>query len=111
MVIEAGNIIPADLRLLETAGLRIGEAALTGESEPVDKTASAIDRADLPLGDRSNLAFSGTQVALGRGLGVVVATGMATGWPIMVEAVLRPSMLTATRCRNLIFWKSDSLAR
>jgi len=78
VVIEAGNIIPADLRLLETAGLRIGEAALTGESEPVDKTASALERADLPLGDRSNLAFSGTQVALGRGLGVVVATGMAT---------------------------------
>ena len=78
VVLEAGNVVPADLRLVETAGLRIQEAALTGESEPVDKDAAVLPPGDQALGDRRNLAFSGTQVTFGRGRGVVVATGMAT---------------------------------
>ncbi len=78
VLIEAGNVIPADLRLLEAASLSIGEAALTGESEPIAKQVDALDRADVPLGDRRNLAFAGTSVATGRGSGVVVHTGMAT---------------------------------
>ena len=82
VLLEAGNVVPADLRLLETAGLRIEEAALTGESSAVDKTAEKLAEADLPLGDRCNLAFQGTVVAAGRGLGVTVATGRETelGW-------------------------------
>jgi Ca2+-transporting ATPase len=76
--LEAGSVVPADLRLTQSANLRVQEAALTGESEPVDKTTDALADDDAPLGDRRNLAYSGTQVTYGRGVGVVVATGMGT---------------------------------
>jgi Ca2+-transporting ATPase len=78
VLLEAGNVVPADLRIVESAGLRIQEAALTGESDPVDKQADALGSAELALGDRRNMAYSGTQVTYGRGRGVVVATGMDT---------------------------------
>ena len=76
--LDPGAVVPADLRLIEAANLRIEEATLTGESEPVDKHTDLIDRPDVALGDRRCLAFSGTQVSAGRGLGLVVATGMST---------------------------------
>jgi P-type Ca2+ transporter type 2C len=76
--LDAGTVVPADLRLVEVASLRIEEATLTGESEPIDKQTDAVDRDDLALGDRLCMAYSGTQVAAGRGLGVVVASGMST---------------------------------
>jgi Ca2+-transporting ATPase len=76
--VEAGNFIPADLRVLESANLRIEEAALTGESVPVEKNANIRLEANIPLGDRKNTAFMGTTVSYGRGRGVVVATGMRT---------------------------------
>jgi Ca2+-transporting ATPase len=76
--LEAGNFIPADLRLLETVNLQIDEAALTGESVPVSKNASLVLEKDIPLGDQKNLAFMGTTVTYGRGQGVVVNTGMRT---------------------------------
>jgi Ca2+-transporting ATPase len=76
--LEAGSVVPADLRLVEVASLRIEEATLTGESEPIDKQIDPVDRDDLALGDRLCMAYSGTQVAAGRGQGVVIATGMRT---------------------------------
>ncbi|MCJ7566954.1 MAG: cation-translocating P-type ATPase [Anaerolineales bacterium] len=76
--LEAGNFIPADLRLIETVNLRIEEAALTGESVPVTKDAHLVLTQDMALGDRRNTAFSGTVVSYGRGSGVVVSTGMRT---------------------------------
>jgi len=78
VLLDAGNLVPADLRLLESAQLRTQEAALTGESEPVAKTVGSLPKTDLPLGDRTSMAFKGTLVVHGRGRGVVVATGMAT---------------------------------
>jgi len=78
VVLEAGNIVPADLRLLEAEELQADESALTGESHPVSKQTGPLADAELPLGDRSNLAFKSSLVTSGAGRGVVVATGMAT---------------------------------
>ena len=76
--LEAGNFVPADVRLLETANLRIDEAALTGESFAVTKNATIELEEDAALGDRKTLAYTGTLVTYGRGVGVVVNTGMET---------------------------------
>ncbi|HND50650.1 MAG TPA: HAD-IC family P-type ATPase, partial [Anaerolineales bacterium] len=76
--LEAGNFIPADLRLLEAVNLRVEEASLTGESLPVQKNASTLLDKNVPLGDRKNTAFMGTVVSYGRGRGVVTSTGMST---------------------------------
>lgn len=75
---EAGNVIPADLRILESFNLKIQEAALTGESEAVDKIADPVNKEDVPLGDRTNMAYMGTVVTYGRGVGIAVGTGMNT---------------------------------
>ena len=76
--LEAGNFIPADIRLLEAVNLRVEEASLTGESQAVQKNASTLLDENVPLGDRKNTAFMGTVVAYGRGRGVVTSTGMHT---------------------------------
>ena len=76
--LEAGNFIPADIRLLEAVNLRIEEASLTGESLAVQKNAATVLQKRIPLGDRKNTAFMGTLVAYGRGRGVVTSTGMNT---------------------------------
>ncbi|MGD9782458.1 MAG: cation-translocating P-type ATPase [Kiritimatiellia bacterium] len=76
--LETGNVVPADLRLLDVVNLGVMEAALTGESEAVRKEIAALSDEKRPLGDRKNLAFMGTVVAHGRGTGVVAETGMRT---------------------------------
>jgi Ca2+-transporting ATPase len=79
LILDAGRFIAADIRLIESANLQIDESALTGESVPSDKDASLIhDDLKTPLGDRSNTAFMSTHVTHGRGVGVVVETGMNT---------------------------------
>ncbi|MEZ5608480.1 MAG: cation-translocating P-type ATPase [Burkholderiaceae bacterium] len=78
VLLEAGNQVPADLRLLQAAQLKVDESTLTGESVTVEKRTSALTGAGLALGDRVNLGFKGTTVTNGRARGVVVATGMAT---------------------------------
>jgi Ca2+-transporting ATPase len=78
VLLEAGRAVPADLRLIEAAQLRAAEAALTGESLPVDKETDALSESDVPLGDRSSMAYRGTQIVNGRGVGVVTAIGLDT---------------------------------
>ena len=81
IVLEAGDAVPADARLIECASLKVEEAALTGESVDVDKQTDALPAAengDVPLGDRNNMAYMGSTITYGRGRAVVVATGMQT---------------------------------
>ncbi len=78
ILIEAGNTIPADCRILESVNLRVQEAALTGESEPVAKNSAPIPKQDISLADRHNMLFMGTAVAYGRGQAIVTETGMHT---------------------------------
>src|SRR5690606_26314965 len=76
--LEAGNAVPADVRIIKSHNLKIEEASLTGESMAIDKISDKLEVDDLPLGDKKNMAFKGTFVTYGRGNGLVVATGMET---------------------------------
>ncbi|MDP1766842.1 MAG: calcium-translocating P-type ATPase, PMCA-type [Methylotenera sp.] len=76
VLLEAGNVVPADFRLVEAAQLRIDESALTGESVAVEKQIHQLSVIDVPLGDKTCLAYKGTIVTYGRGRGLVIATGM-----------------------------------
>ena len=85
VLLEAGNYVPADLRLIESFNLKIEEASLTGESVPVDKEAALVLDTEASLGDRKNSAFMSTLITYGRGKGLVVGTGMNTQLGIIAE--------------------------
>lgn len=78
ILVHTGDRIPADARLLESVNLQVDEAALTGESVPLEKSTEPLPNAELSLGDRSNMVYAGTAATYGRGQAVVVATGMYT---------------------------------
>ena len=90
VILEAGDSVPAAGRIIECASMKVEEAALTGESVPVDKTAEAIslgDEKDIPLGDRKNMVYMGSTVVYGRGKYVVTATGMDTEMGRIADAL------------------------
>ena len=90
IVLEAGDAVPADARIIECASMKIEEAALTGESVPVDKKVDTLtpgQNGDVALGDRKNMVFMGSTVVYGRGKAVVVATGMDTEMGKIADAL------------------------
>jgi Ca2+-transporting ATPase len=87
VILETGNYVPADVRLIEAINLKINESSLTGESVPVQKQAETTYNPDLPLGDRKNTAYMGTVVTYGRGRGLVVSTGMKTQIGVIAQMV------------------------
>ncbi|MEY3367210.1 MAG: hypothetical protein RI973_365 [Bacteroidota bacterium] len=108
--IEAGDLIPADLRLLETHALKIEEAALTGESLAVEKQTAPLEGEQLSPGDRTNMAFRGTTTTYGRGTGLVIATGMQTEIGRIASLLQEKEVQTPLQKRLSQFGKRLSLA-
>jgi len=105
--LSAGDRIPADARVLESANLRVEEAALTGESVPVNKATAALKDADVALGDRINMLYKGTDVAYGRGVAVVAEIGMSTelgNIATMLQAVTEEKTPLQRRMAELGKW-------
>jgi P-type Ca2+ transporter type 2C len=87
VLLDAGNYVPADMRLTTTVNLKVEEASLTGESVPVEKNARLVLDQEVPLGDRRNAAFLGTLITYGRGKGLVTGTGMRTQIGLIAEMI------------------------
>lgn len=109
VLLEAGDAVPADLRVVESVSLKVDEAALTGESYAVDKISRHLPVETLPVSDRRNMAFKGTFVTSGRGTGVVVATGMQTELGRIARMLQEKETLTPLQQRMTAFGKKLSV--
>ncbi|MFY8026185.1 MAG: cation-translocating P-type ATPase [Sediminibacterium sp.] len=106
--LEAGNIVPADIRFVEIHSLSIDESSLTGESNAVHKKVTTIDNEDVALGDQLNMAFKGTLVTSGRAVGLVVETGMKTELGRIAGLLQKEKVLTPLQIRMGQFGKNLS---
>lgn len=109
VLLEAGSIVPADIRLIEVHALRVDEASLTGESQAVEKQTQQLVATDLPLGDRVNMTYKGTYATYGRGSGVVVATGMNTELGRIAKMLQEKESATPLQVRMTDFSKKLSV--
>ncbi|RFS14401.1 cation-translocating P-type ATPase [Emticicia sp. C21] len=108
VVLEAGNVVPADIRLYEVNALRIDESSLTGESVPVDKEINELKENSIPLGDQLNMAFKGTLVTNGKAEGLVVRTGMNTELGKIAGLLQEKEAVTPLQARMTKFGKNLS---
>lgn len=108
VILQAGDSIPADVRLIESHSLQLDESSLTGESMAVHKTADVLNEDNLPLGDRTNMAFKGTLATHGRALGLVVATGMSTELGKIASLLQQEKAQTPLQKRMNVFGKNLS---
>ncbi len=109
VLLDAGSAVPADVRIIESVNLKIEEAALTGESQAIDKIVNPLEVDDLPLGDKKNMAFKGTFVTYGRGTAVVIATGMQTELGRIAKMLQEDETLTPLQQRMASFGKKLSV--
>ncbi|MDZ4844526.1 MAG: cation-translocating P-type ATPase [Chitinophagales bacterium] len=110
VLLEAGDMLPADIRLIESHALKIEEASLTGESYPVEKSVHKLKDENTSLGDRVNMAYKGTLASYGRGVGVVVATGMKTEIGSIAKLLQEGESTTPLQKRLADFGKKLSIA-
>ena len=105
VILEAGNIIPADIRFIETYALKVDESSLTGESVNIEKNTDALSPGDYPLGDRLNMGYKGTFVTNGRGVGYVAMTGMKTEFGRIAKMIQTEELKTPLQKRLNSFGK------